>query len=393
MLRYHDLTTKKSRFLALTGLTVAEFAVLLAAFQEAFEWYMSNRTMTGQKREYRRYTTYSNSPLPTMEDKLLFILVFLKHNMHQEVQGCLFGMSQTNVSKWVHLLHTVLNRALARQSYLPARTAEEFVTYVQNRTTTEASGTMRDAIAHCENRPETAHTSPIPPEDGADIHDLTSNARIPQESAPDTEMPQESARETGIVQEAPPDSGVVHACAPEDHAVRTFFHDGTERPINRPWDPFDQEDYYSGKKKQHMLKNIIVTDIKGDVPFLSPTRAGRLHDKRIADESGYTFPEGSIAYQDSGFQGFAPIGVTIIQPKKKPRGGELTPAEKEENRRISSIRVFVEHVICSIKRYRVVKEKLRLWKGNIRDKVMETCCGLHNFRITFRPLHYAENKS
>jgi hypothetical protein len=55
MLRYHDLTTKKSRFLALTGLTVAEFAVLLAAFQEAFEWYMSNRTMTGQKREYRRY--------------------------------------------------------------------------------------------------------------------------------------------------------------------------------------------------------------------------------------------------------------------------------------------------------------------------------------------------
>ena len=377
MLRYQDICTKKSRFLALTGLYVEEFVVLLTYFQEAFDLSMQHATITGEKREYRRYTTYSTSPLPTMEDKLLFILVYLKHNLHQEIQGCLFGMSQTNVSKWTHLLHRILNQALAQQSYLPARTAEEFAVYLQDRAKTDVSDrTSGGRSDPGETRSEITVISPTSPEDDRD-----------------TTISHGSAQEAGIVAEPAPDSRVVQETVTEATAARIFFHDGVERPINRPCDPFDQEDYYSGKKKQHMLKNIIIAMIQGEIPFLSHTRFGKVHDKRAADESGYTFPEGSIAYQDSGFQGFAPIGVTIIQPKKKPRGGELTPAEKEENRRISSIRVFVEHVIGSVKRYRVVKEKIRLWKGNIRDKVMETCCGLHNFRITFRPMRYAENKS
>src|SRR4051794_4184996 len=139
MLRYQDICTKKSRFLALTGLYVEEFVVLLTYFPEAFDLSMQHATITGEKREYRRYTTYSTSPLPTMEDKLLFILVYLKHNLHQEIQGCLFGMSQTNVSKWTHLLHRILNQALAQQSYLPARTAEEFAVYLQDRAKTDVS--------------------------------------------------------------------------------------------------------------------------------------------------------------------------------------------------------------------------------------------------------------
>ena len=377
MLRYQDICTKKSRFLALTGLYVEEFVVLLTYFQEAFDLSMQHATITGEKREYRRYTTYSNSPLPTMEDKLLFILVYLKHNLHQEIQGCLFGMSQTNVSKWTHLLHRILNQALAQQSYLPARTAEELAVYLQDRAKMDVS-----------DRTSGGRSNP-----GATRSEITVISPTSPEDDRDTTISHGAAQEAEIVPEPPPDSRVVQETVTEATAARIFFHDGVERPINRPCDPFDQEDYYSGKKKQHMLKNIIIAMIQGEIPFLSHTCFGKVHDKRAADESGYTFPEGSIAYQDSGFQGFAPIGVTIIQPKKKPRGGELTPAEKEENRRISSIRVFVEHVICSVKRYRVVKEKIRLWKGNIRDKVMETCCGLHNFRITFRPMRYAENKS
>jgi hypothetical protein len=394
MLRYQDICTKKSRFLALTGLHVEEFVVLLTYFQEAFDLSMQHATITGEKREYRRYTTYSNSPLPTMEDKLLFILVFLKHNLHQEIQGCLFGMSQTNVSKWTHLLHRILNQALAQQSYLPARTAEEFAVYLQDRAKTDVSDRTSGGRSDSgEMRSEITVISPTSPEDDSNTHDSADNEMKPQTINRDATISHGSAQEAEVVSEPPPDSRVVQATVTETPAMRIFFHDGVERPINRPCDPFDQEDYYSGKKKQHMLKNIIIAMIQGEIPFLSHTRFGKVHDKRAADESGYTFPEGSIAYQDSGFQGFAPIGVTIIQPKKKPRGGELTPAEKEENRRISAIRVFVEHVICSVKRYRVVKEKIRIWKGNIRDKVMETCCGLHNFRITFRPLHYAENKS
>ena len=89
-----------------------------------------------------------------------------------------------------------------------------------------------------------------------------------------------------------------------------------------------------------------------------------------------------------GFQGFRVQDVEILQPTKKPRGGELTPEQNEENRRIASIKMRIEHVIGSIKRYRIVKEKMRLWREGVRDMVMETCCALHNFRLRYRPWSY-----
>jgi hypothetical protein len=350
MLRYQDVKTKKSRFLALTGFKIEEFEQFLTYFEEAFDFYMEHFTIDGKKREYRSYSTYANSPLPTMADKLLFILVYLKHNMHQEVQGSLFGMSQTNVSKWVHLLHSIVNIALERQNYLPARTAEEFAVYLQNRIQ--------------------------PHDDSPRFGGGNNDGGSPNESQ-DTTTSVSITSETEMI----PD------------VQQIFFHDGTERPIHRPLDPFDQEDYYSGKKKNHMLKNIIISDHVGFIPFLSTTYAGSAHDKRVTDEAAYVFPNGSMVYQDTGFQGFAPEGVTIMQPKKKPKGKELTPDEKAENRRISAVRIFIEHVIGSVKRYRIIKDEIRLWKGNIRDKVLETCSGLHNFRITSRPLCCTRNKS
>jgi hypothetical protein len=121
---------------------------------------------------------------------------------------------------------------------------------------------------------------------------------------------------------------------------------------------------------------------------LSETSEGKAHDKRLADLAGYTWPAGSCLYQALGFQGFVLAGVTIVQPKKKPRGGELTPPEKATNRRISSIRIRIEHAIGGVKRYRIVKDKIRLLKDGIRDPIMETCCGLHNFRLQYRPWYY-----
>jgi DDE superfamily endonuclease len=125
------------------------------------------------------------------------------------------------------------------------------------------------------------------------------------------------------------------------------------------------------------------------VCFLSHTYEGKTADKSLAELSGYTLPPGSCLYQDKGFQGFCLQDVTIIQPKKNPPGGELTPPEKAMNRRISSIRIRIEHAIGGVKRYRIVKDKIRLLKDGIRDTVMETCCGLHNFRLQYRPWHYA----
>jgi hypothetical protein len=122
---------------------------------------------------------------------------------------------------------------------------------------------------------------------------------------------------------------------------------------------------------------------------LSATFEGKAHDKSLAEFVGYTLPPGSCLYQEMGFQGFVLADVTIVQPKKKPRGGELTPPEKANNHRISSIRIRIEHAIGGVKRYRIVKDKIRLLKDRIRDTIMETCCGLHNFRLQYRPWHDA----
>jgi DDE superfamily endonuclease len=121
---------------------------------------------------------------------------------------------------------------------------------------------------------------------------------------------------------------------------------------------------------------------------LSPTYEGKASEKRIAELSGYTLPAGSCLYQDKGFQGFLLPEVTIFQPKKKPRSGELTPPEHATNRQISSIRMRIEHAIGGVKRDRIVKDTIRLLKDGIRDAVMETCCGLHHFRLEYRPWHY-----
>jgi hypothetical protein len=132
-----------------------------------------------------------------------------------------------------------------------------------------------------------------------------------------------------------------------------------------------------------------VLDETGQICFLSAPYEGKANAKSLADLEGYSLPPGSGLYQDMGFQGVVLAGVTIVQPKKKPRGGELTPPEKATNRRIASIRIRIEHAIGGVKRDRIVKDKSRLLKDCIRDTVMETCCGLHNFRLQYRPWRYA----
>jgi hypothetical protein len=122
---YEDVSTRAGSLRAMTGLTDQEFQALLPAFEQALVAYMQAHTIDGQPRTVRRYSTYDTCPLPTIADKLLFILTYLKQNPIQEVQGQLFGMSQSNTNKWIHLLHTVLNQALAHQELLPARTADE----------------------------------------------------------------------------------------------------------------------------------------------------------------------------------------------------------------------------------------------------------------------------
>ena len=73
-----------------------------------------------------------------------------------------------------------------------------------------------------------------------------------------------------------------------------------------------------------------------------------------------------------------------MSAEKKPHGKELTKREKEKNRKISKIRVKVEHAISGVKRSRIVKDLLRNTKENFSDLVMVIACGLHNFRVDHR---------
>ena len=134
-----------------------------------------------------------------------------------------------------------------------------------------------------------------------------------------------------------------------------------------------------------MIKNLLLINAPLRILFLSETHQGSVHDKRIADTTPYPLPPGSQLLQDLGFQAFTLEGVAILQPTKKPRGQELTPEQKEGNREVAQRRVRIEHVNSSVKRCRMLKETIRLWKEGIRDMVMEIGCALHNFRVRFTP--------
>lgn len=106
-----------------------------------------------------------------------------------------------------------------------------------------------------------------------------------------------------------------------------------------------------------------------------------MHDKAIADEEQVRFPDGIQVFQDSGYQGFEPENVFVVQPFKKPRNGELTNIQKWFNQYVSQIRICVEHAISGIKRSRIVKDKCRHFCQHFRDQIIAICTGLHNFRV------------
>jgi hypothetical protein len=164
-----------------------------------------------------------------------------------------------------------------------------------------------------------------------------------------------------------------------------FAHDGTERRIVRPQDAAEQTDCYRGKKKDHTVKNVLLVNAPLTILFLSETHGGRVHEKRIAEATPYPLPAGSRLLQDLGFLAFTLPQVDILMPTKKPRGQELTLEQQLTNEALDQRRLRIEHVNSSVKRCRIIKDRLRLWKKGIRDLVMELCCALHNFRVRLTP--------
>ena len=120
-LRFTDIQTRPTEVLDLTSLTVDEFQRLVLPFEAAFQAHMAQWRLDGQPRTARRYTTYQNCPLPTPEDRLLFILVYLKTYPLQVVQGRLFGMGQSKAHQWIHVLLVVLQATLRTLGDAPTR--------------------------------------------------------------------------------------------------------------------------------------------------------------------------------------------------------------------------------------------------------------------------------
>jgi hypothetical protein len=124
-LRFADLQTRPTEVLDLTSLTVDEFQQLVLPFEAAFQAHMAHWRLDGKPRTARRYTTYQNCPLPTPEERLLFLLVYLKTYPLQVVQGRLFGMGQSKAHQWIHVLLVVLRATLRALGDAPTRSLTE----------------------------------------------------------------------------------------------------------------------------------------------------------------------------------------------------------------------------------------------------------------------------
>lgn len=302
MIIYAKLSGKPVLFKNFTGLSVETFNQLLVDFERAYEAELDRLDAQRATPRQRQRGAGQKGALPSLADKLLFILFYFRQYPTQRVQGYLFGIGQAQANQWIGRLTHVLNGALGYQKQLPARQPREL-------------------------------------------------------------------------------SAVLAACPGLD-----FIIDGVERPIRRPKDPLQQKQKYSGKKKRHTVKNNVVVDKQsGKIKGLSATVEGKRHDKKLADEQAIDFPEGSRLGKDTGFQGYEPPGVNTYQPKKKPRGRDLTEEERAENRRLSSERIAVEHSIGGVKVFRITQNIFRHLKQGFDDLTMETACGLHNLRVDARP--------
>ena len=119
--RFADVQSRPTEFLDFTSLTLDEFQQLVPPFEAAFQAHMAAWRLDGKPRTARQFSVYKNCPLPTPEDRLFFLLTYLKTYSLQVVQGRLFGMGQSKANQWIHVLLPVLLAALRTLGDAPAR--------------------------------------------------------------------------------------------------------------------------------------------------------------------------------------------------------------------------------------------------------------------------------
>lgn len=166
--------------------------------------------------------------------------------------------------------------------------------------------------------------------------------------------------------------------------AKDLFIDGTERPTQRPKNHKKQKDNYSGKKKAHTRKNLVISGEKNRVAYLGKTAKGKDHDYAMFKNEfdPKNIPKNIALWMDKGFTGVQKDypDADVVMPKKKPKDKELSAYDKEQNKIISGIRILSEHAIGGIKRLRIVTDKFRNKSDKFNDKVMFLSCGLWNYQ-------------
>ena len=127
-MKYKDYQNNEKSFRSLTGLSEKQFSELLPYFEEAHNEYFTKYDMKGRYRDNRRsFVIYGNSPLPTVEDRLFFILVYLKNNPLQEYHAACFGMEQKHCNNFIHVLYRILDACLCDAGVTPTDDREKLL--------------------------------------------------------------------------------------------------------------------------------------------------------------------------------------------------------------------------------------------------------------------------
>jgi hypothetical protein len=165
--------------------------------------------------------------------------------------------------------------------------------------------------------------------------------------------------------------------------AKDVFLDGTERRIQRPKSTKRNKRHYSGKKKTHTRKNLVMTNEKKRILLLSPTKSGRRHDKRLQDKIALVehIPKRVGIWTDSGFQGIQHKHPNTLVAHKGRKDRPLTKEQRAENKIIASFRMGNEHAIGGMKRYRALTDVFRNKIGRLDDLFALLGAGLWNYHL------------
>lgn len=282
--------------MAVLGVTADEFNKLLPTFSQC----LKNHRIRLRPNRQRQVGGGRKGDLPTDEDKLLYILLYLKLYPTYDALAVLTNHYRSKCGDSVQLLLPVLEMTLGRKLALPKR-----------------HGNSLEEIFR--QRPE----------------------------------------------------------------IKDIFIDGTERKVQKPKNLKQRNKLYSGKKKATTRKVVIVVDEQKYIHYMSKTKSGRRHDKRIADKENIFggIPLDVAVWTDTGFQGSQKQHTNTVMPVKATKNHPLTYQQKENNQIISSIRVISEHAVGGFKRFKAAADIYRNKLSNFDDLLTEVSIGLWNFHL------------